>query len=145
MYRLTLTLTLLLAIFAAISSGVMLAGSMTAPLIELAAGTRAVAEGDYRPVREFRGNDELNVLTRSFNEMTRQLSDARETVEARSRELETARAYLERVLSNLSAGVIVLDADSRIVTANLGAGRILGVSLGGRGGGPPSEGHPPLA
>ena len=145
MYRLTLTLTLLLAIFAAIASGVMLAGSMTAPLIELAAGTRAVAEGDYRPVREFSGNDELNVLTRSFNEMTRQLSDARETVEARSRELETARGFLQRVLSNLSAGVIVLDADSRLVTANLGAGRILGLSLESRVGSRLSDIHPQLA
>jgi nitrogen fixation/metabolism regulation signal transduction histidine kinase len=145
MYRLTLTLTLLLAIFAAIASGVMLAGSMTAPLIELAAGTRAVAEGDYRPVREFRGNDELNVLTRSFNDMTRQLSDARETVEARSRELETARGFLQRVLSNLSAGVIVLDHESRIVTANLGAGRILGVSLDHRVGDRLAEVHPQLA
>jgi len=145
MYRLTLTLTLLLAIFAAIASGVMLAGSMTAPLIELAAGTRAVAGGDYRPVREFRGNDELNVLTRSFNEMTRQLSDARETVEARSRELETARGFLERVLSNLSAGVIVLDSESRIVTANLGAGRILGMSLDDQVGRRLSEVHPQLA
>jgi PAS domain S-box-containing protein len=144
MYRLTLTLTLLLAIFAAIASGVMLAGSMTAPLIELAAGTRAVAEGDYRPVREFRGNDELNVLTRSFNDMTRQLSDARETVEARSRQLETARGFLERVLSNLSAGVIVLDSESRIVTANLGAGRILGLSLADRVGSPLSEVHAQL-
>src|SRR5258706_9599959 len=106
MYRLTLTLTLLLAVFAAIASGVMLAGSMTAPLIELAAGTRAVAEGDYRPVREFRGNDELNVLTRSFNEMTRQLSDARETVEARSRELETARGFLRRARPNRWRGEI---------------------------------------
>jgi two-component system, NtrC family, nitrogen regulation sensor histidine kinase NtrY len=145
MYRLTLTLTLLLAVFAAIASGVMLAGSMTAPLIELAAGTRAVSEGDYRPVREFRGNDELNVLTRSFNEMTRQLSDARETVEARSRELETARGFLQRVLSNLSAGVVVLDAESRIVTANLGAGRILGVSLDHRVGDRLSDVHPQLA
>jgi nitrogen fixation/metabolism regulation signal transduction histidine kinase len=145
MYRLTLTLTLLLAIFAAIASGVMLAGSMTAPLIELAAGTRAVSEGDYRPVREFRGNDELNVLTRSFNEMTRQLSDARETLEARSRELETARGFLQRVLSNLSAGVIVLDAESRIVTANLGAGRILGASLDHRVGDRLSDVHPQLA
>jgi nitrogen fixation/metabolism regulation signal transduction histidine kinase len=145
MYRLTLTLTLLLAIFAAIASGVMLAGSMTAPLIELAAGTRAVAEGDYRPVREFRGNDELNVLTRSFNDMTRQLSDARETVEARSRELETAQGFLQRVLANLSAGVIVLDHESRIVTANLGAGRILGVSLGHRVGDRLADVHPQLA
>jgi nitrogen fixation/metabolism regulation signal transduction histidine kinase len=145
MYRLTLTLTLLLAIFAAIASGMMLAGSMTAPLIELAAGTRAVAGGDYRPVREFRGNDELNVLTRSFNQMTHQLSDARETVEARSRELETARGFLERVLSNLSAGVIVLDSGSKIVTANLGAGRILGLPLGDQVGRHLFEVHPQLA
>jgi nitrogen fixation/metabolism regulation signal transduction histidine kinase len=128
-YRLTLTLTLLLAMFAAIASGMLLAGSMTAPLVELAAGTKAVAEGDYRPVREFAGNDELNLLPQSFNAMTRQLSEAREAVEARSRELETARAYLERVLANLSAGVIVLDKDLRIVTANYGAGRILGLAL----------------
>jgi len=145
MYRLTLTLTLLLAVFAAIASGVMLAGSMTAPLIELAAGTRAVAGGDFRPVREFGGHDELNVLTRSFNAMTRQLSEARNTVEARSRELETARAYLERVLSNLSAGVIVLDADARVVTANVGAGRILGLPLGEQAGRLLSEVHPQLA
>jgi nitrogen fixation/metabolism regulation signal transduction histidine kinase len=145
MYRLTLTLSLLLAVFAAIAASVMLAGSMTAPLIELAAGTRAVAGGDYRPVREFRGDDELNLLTRSFNEMTRQLSDARDTVEARSRELETARAHLERVLSNLSAGVIVLDAEARIVTANLGAGRILGVPLGEHVGRRLAEVHPQLA
>jgi len=133
-YRLTLTLTLLLAVFAAIASGVMLAGSMTAPLVELAAGTKAVAEGDFRPVREFRGNDELNLLPQSFNAMTRQLAEARDAVETRSRQLETARAYLERLLANLSAGVIVLDQDFAIVTANYGAGRILGVPLATRAG-----------
>ncbi len=133
-YRLTLTLTLLLAVFAAIASGVLLAGSMTAPLVELAAGTKAVAEGDFRPVREFGGNDELNLLPQSFNAMTRQLAEARDAVETRSRQLETARAYLERLLANLSAGVIVLDQDFAIVTANYGAGRILGVPLATRAG-----------
>jgi len=128
-YTATLTLTLLLAIFAAIATGVLLAASLAAPLLRVAEGTKAVAEGDYRPVREFRGNDELNLLTQSFNAMTRQLAEARDAVEARSRELENARAYLERVLTNLSAGVIVLDKDYRLVTANYGASRILGVSL----------------
>ncbi len=128
-YAVTLTLTLLLAVFAAMASSVMLASSMTAPLLQVAAGTRAVAEGDFRPVREFKGNDELNLLTQSFNAMTRQLAEARDAVEVKQRELENARAYLERVLANLSAGVIVLDRDFRLVTANHGAGRILGVSL----------------
>jgi nitrogen fixation/metabolism regulation signal transduction histidine kinase len=128
-YTVTLTLTLLLAVFAAMASGVLLASSMTAPLLQVAEGTKAVAEGDFRPVREYKGSDELNLLTQSFNAMTRQLAEARDAVEARSRELENARAYLERVLTNLSAGVVVLDKDFRLVTANHGASRILGLAL----------------
>ncbi|MDQ3215066.1 MAG: ATP-binding protein [Pseudomonadota bacterium] len=125
-YGLTLTLTLLLSIFAAIASSVLLASSMTAPLLQVAEGTKAVAEGNYRQVREFPGNDELNLLTQSFNAMTRQLTEARDQVETKQREVENAKTYLERVLANLSAGVIVLDKDFRLVTANHGASRILG-------------------
>jgi len=128
-YGLTLTLTLLLAAFAAIAGSVLLASSMTAPLLQLAEGTRAVAEGDFSPVREFPGNDEMNVLTRSFNAMTRQLTDARDAVQVKQRELEHAKAYLERVLGNLSAGVIVLNHGFHVVTANEGASRILGRDL----------------
>ncbi len=124
-YGLTLTLTLLLAVFAAIAGSVLLASSMTAPLLQLADGTKAVAEGNYAPVREFPGSDELNLLTQSFNAMTRQLTDARDAVEAKQREVENAKTYLERVLANLSAGVIVLDHEFRLVTANFGASRIL--------------------
>ncbi|MGZ9075432.1 MAG: histidine kinase dimerization/phospho-acceptor domain-containing protein, partial [Burkholderiaceae bacterium] len=128
-YGLTLTLTLLLSIFAAIASSVLLASSMTAPLLQVAEGTKAVAEGDYRQVREFPGNDELNVLTQSFNAMTRQLTEARDQVETKQREVENAKTYLERVLANLSAGVVVLNKDFHLVTANHGASRILGHSL----------------
>lgn len=132
-YTLTLTLTLLLAVFAAMASAVLLASSMTAPLLHVAEGTRAVAEGDYRRrVREFRGNDELNVLARSFNAMTAQLGAARDAVEVKQRELENAKAYLERVLANLSAGVIVANHDWKLVTANYGASRILGLPLAPR-------------
>jgi nitrogen fixation/metabolism regulation signal transduction histidine kinase len=131
-YTVTLTLTLLLAIFAAIASAVLLASSMTAPLLHVAEGTKAVAEGDFRPVREARGNDELNLLTQSFNAMTCQLAEARDAVEAKQREVENAKAYLERVMANLSAGVIVLDREWRLVTANFGASRILGLPLAPR-------------
>jgi len=133
-YTVTLTLTLMLAVFAAVAGGILLAGSMTAPLLQVAEGTKAVAEGNYRRLREFPRKDELHELTQSFNAMTRQLSEARDAVEARSRELENARAYLERVLTNLSAGVIVLDRELRLVSANHGASRILGLPLGAAGG-----------
>jgi nitrogen fixation/metabolism regulation signal transduction histidine kinase len=144
-YGLTLTLTLLLAVFAAIAGSVLLASSMTAPLLQLADGTKAVAEGNFSPVREYPGSDELNLLTQSFNAMTRQLTDARDAVEAKQRELENAKTYLERVLANLSAGVVVLDHMYRMVTANFGASRILGHSLNEEIGRPFKEIHPALA
>jgi nitrogen fixation/metabolism regulation signal transduction histidine kinase len=144
-YGLTLSLTLLLAVFAAVAGSVLLASSMTAPLLQLAEGTKAVAEGNYRAVKEYPGNDEMNLLTRSFNAMTRQLTDARDAVEAKQRELENAKAYLERVLANLSAGVMVLDHELRLVTANFGASRILGRPLGDDIGRPLGEIDAPLA
>jgi len=118
---------------------------MTAPLLQLAEGTKAVAEGNFRPVREFPGNDELNLLTQSFNAMTRQLTEARDEVEHKQRELENAKTYLERVLGNLSAGVVVLSKDFRLVTANHGAARILGHSLLQRTDRPLAEVDPTLA
>ncbi len=144
-YGLTLTLTLLLSIFAAIASSVLLASSMTAPLLQVAEGTKAVAEGDYRQVREFPGNDELNLLTQSFNAMTRQLTEARDQVETKQREVENAKTYLERVLANLSAGVVVLNKDFDLVTANHGASRILGYPLMQQADRPLSEIDPALS
>ena len=144
-YSLTLTLTLLLSIFAAIAGSVLLASSMTAPLLQLAEGTKAVAEGNFRRVREFPGSDELNLLTQSFNAMTRQLTDARDAVEAKQRELQNAKTYLERVLANLSAGVVVLDREFRLYTANFGASRILVRTLNDDIGRPFGEIDPSLA
>ena len=110
-FRVTLTVTVLLTVFSAIAAAFLLAGWMTGPLSMLAAGTRAVAEGDFRPVKDYVGRDELGVLTQSFNAMTRQLEDARAQVERNRVELELANARLASVLSNLTAGVIVLDRD----------------------------------
>src|SRR5260363_74385 len=90
-----------------------LGNQLTRPLFLLAQGTREVARGDYTPKREIRSKDELGFLTQSFNAMTRQLSDARAAVERNRNALEQAKAYLESVLANLSAGVFVFDRQFR--------------------------------
>src|SRR5690606_24199287 len=54
-FRVTLTVTVLLTVFSAIAAAFLLAGWMTGPLSMLAAGTRAVAEGDFRPVKDYVG------------------------------------------------------------------------------------------
>ena len=124
-YLITLTLTLLLAIFAAMVSAFLLATDLAQPLLLLAEGTKAVAEGDLSPRPIAASSDELGTLTKSFNIMTSQLADARETVERNRKEVEDAKAYLESVLANMSAGVMVLDAQLRLVTFNASAEKIL--------------------
>ncbi|MFZ6645749.1 ATP-binding protein [Undibacterium sp. TJN25] len=131
MYLYTLTLTLLLAIFAAIGSAFMISGELARPLLLLAEGTKAVAEGNLSPRPIVTTSDELGTLTQSFNTMTRQLSDARGAVEKNRSELETAKAYLESVLANMSAGVMVLDQGRNLVTCNESVERILQRSLEG--------------
>ena len=129
LYGITLSLIFLLTLFAAVAGAFVLAGWLTGPLSELAAATRSVAEGDFRQVKDYARRGELGVLTRSFNVMTRQLQEARELVGRNQRELEQANARLESVLSNLNAGVLVLDSDLKLTLANVGAERIIGAPL----------------
>lgn len=124
-YLITLTLTLLLAVFAAMVSAFLLATDLAQPLLLLAEGTKAVAEGDLSPRPIAASSDELGTLTKSFNMMTSQLADAREAVERNRKALEDAKAYLESVLANMSAGVMVLDDQLRVVTFNASAETIL--------------------
>ena len=128
-FNVTLTLTFLLTIFSSVAGAFLLSGWLTGPLTMLAAGTRAVAEGDYRPVKDYGGRDELGVLTQSFNTMTRQLGEARAQVAAQQRDLEQAKARLERVLASLSAAVLAFDDQYRLTMANLAADRVLGVDV----------------
>lgn len=128
-FNVTLTLTFLLTIFASVAGAFLLSGWLTGPLTMLAAGTRAVAEGDYRPVKDYGGRDELGVLTQSFNLMIRQLEEARGQVANHQRDLEQAKARLERVLASLSAAVLAFDSDYRLTMSNLAADRVLGVGV----------------
>jgi len=85
LYTLTLTFALLLALFAALALAFFLAARLAKPLLMLADGTRAVAAGDLTPRAVLETDDELGVLTRSFNEMTVQLEQARVEREAAQR------------------------------------------------------------
>lgn len=129
LYGITLTLALILAVFAAVVVALALSRRLVRPLLTLAAGTQAVGVGDYRPLPEPPEKDEVGQLTRSFNAMTRQLDEARRTVENNRHQLERSNVYLESVLSNLSSGVLVFDEGFRVNLFNQGAQSILQVDL----------------
>jgi nitrogen fixation/metabolism regulation signal transduction histidine kinase len=126
----TLTLTLLLAMFGAVASAFLIAENLAQPLLVLAEGTRAVAEGDLSPRPIVETKDELGTLTQSFNAMTGQLFEARSAVERNRAALQSAKAHLESVLGNMSAGVIVMDGEGIVVNSNDAAYRILQVEVG---------------
>ena len=125
MYIGTLTLSLFLAVFSAVLLAVLLGNQLAKPLLVLADGVRQVALGDLTPKAALQGKDELGGLTRSFADMTQQLSDARSAVQLSMSQVDAARANLQTILDNLTAGVIVLDAQGRILSSNPGATRIL--------------------
>lgn len=130
LYGATLVLTLLLAFFGALLTAVLLSGWLAGPLRQLERATKAVASGDYRPLRyDPRSTDELNVLVGSFNEMTAQLNEARELAQRSRLRLEESNLFLQQVLGHLSAGVMVMDAQWRLVDYNASAERILSVDL----------------
>jgi nitrogen fixation/metabolism regulation signal transduction histidine kinase len=128
-YILTLTLTLLLALLSAIALAFLLSRRLSRPLAVLAEGTQAVARGDFSRRAQVTSRDELGILTHSFNSMTQQLGEAQRAAQLNQAQLETAKAYLESILANLSAGVLVFDDALVLRIANSGAARILDEDL----------------
>lgn len=128
-YGITLTMTLLLAAFAAMVGALLLAQGFSKPLLALAEGTLNVASGDFRPLPIIKTGDEIAGLTASFNRMTQQLADARDNLLTREAELERTNHYLNNVLTNISAGVLVFDQHYQLRVANDAAAQILQLPL----------------
>ena len=122
MYIGTLTLALVLAVFAAVLLAALLGNQLARPLLLLAEGVRQVAQGDLGVKPVFASRDELGGLTRSFADMTQQLSDARSLVQRSVVQVEGARSELQTILDNLTTGVIVFDSKGRIDNVNPGGG-----------------------
>lgn len=131
-YYITLSVVALLVVFCAVWFGMYLSKSITVPIMELAEGTRKVAEGDLSYTINVVADDEMKTLVDSFNKMTRDLRFNRREIEYSARklydqniEIEARRRYMEIVLNNVSTGVISFDAQGLITTINASAEQML--------------------
>ena len=131
-YILTLSMVLVLSLLSAVWAAFFSARRLVEPIGILAEGTRAVAEGDYSRRLPVTSEDELGFLVRSFNDMTRRLSKARDQAHSSRQEVEGQRAYLETVLGSLSSGVLSISASGELRTVNEAACQILGIDLSGQ-------------
>ncbi|MGB5335574.1 MAG: ATP-binding protein [Woeseiaceae bacterium] len=131
---LTLAFVLLLSLLAAIYGAFVLSRRLVAPIQDLVAGTRAVAMGDFDTRLPTPTRDEIGFLISSFNDMTQRLATARREASLSQALVEAERTNLEVILARLSTGVLALETDLTIRTANQAAGAILGADLERRSG-----------
>ena len=122
----------LILILAAIWLGLWFAERLSRPVGRLAGAALRVGDGDLDvQVPEEDTDDEISMLGRLFNQMTRQLKGQRAALLDSNRQTEERRRLFDSVLSNVTAGVIGLDAEGRIEFANRAAERLLDFSEGG--------------
>ncbi len=131
-FTLTLTVVLMLSLLTAVYGAFVLARRLVAPIQDLVAGTRAVAKGDFDTRLPQPSKDEIGFLVSSFNDMTQRLATARREASLSQALVEAERTSLEVILARLSTGVVALDSDLRIRTANQASGAILNVDLENR-------------
>jgi nitrogen fixation/metabolism regulation signal transduction histidine kinase len=128
-FVLILTFVVLMSLIAAVYGAFFAAQRLVQPVQDLIAGTRAVAKGNYDTKLPLPSRDELGFLVTSFNDMTKRLGRAREETLRSQQAVEAERAGLAVILARLSTGVVSLEADLTVRTANQAASGILGVDL----------------
>ncbi len=128
-FVLILTFVVLMSLIAAVYGAFFAAQRLVQPVQDLIAGTRAVAKGNYDTKLPLPSRDELGFLVTSFNDMTKRLARAREETRRSQQTVEAERAGLAVILARLSTGVVSLEADLTVRTANQAASAILGIDL----------------
>jgi nitrogen fixation/metabolism regulation signal transduction histidine kinase len=129
-FTLTLSLVLLIAVLASVYGAFFSAHRLVVPIQQLMQGTRAVARGDFGTrLPTPPESDEISFLINSFNDMTQRLAKAHQEADNSRQMVERERGKLAVILARLTTGVVSLEADMRIRTANHAAGAILGVNL----------------
>jgi nitrogen fixation/metabolism regulation signal transduction histidine kinase len=128
-FVLILSFVVLMSLIAAVYGAFFAAQRLVQPVQDLIAGTRAVAKGNYDTKLPLPSRDELGFLVTSFNDMTKRLGRAREETRRSQQAVEAERAGLAVILARLSTGVVSLEADLTVRTANQAASAILGVDL----------------
>ena len=121
----------LILILAAVWLGLWFAERLARPVGRLAGAAQRVGSGDLDvTVQEEEGDDEIAMLGRIFNQMTRQLKGQRDALMDGHSQSERRRRLFDSVLSSVTAGVIGLDAAGKVAFVNRAAERLLDVTDG---------------
>lgn len=105
-----------------VAVGTRLARNFTRPLMELIEGTRRIAAG-ATSLNLAPNELELATLVQAVDDMARRIADARER-------LVREKQVVERMVENITSGVVSLDRERQVLMHNRVAAELLGASVG---------------
>jgi two-component system nitrogen regulation sensor histidine kinase NtrY len=110
----------------AVSAALRFADRQVKPLADLAEAAGEIGSGNYAMrVKGRTGQDEIGLLNRAFNRMTAQIERQTDALLGANHQLAERRAFIEAVLESITAGIVSLDADGRILLINSSAQQLL--------------------
>jgi two-component system nitrogen regulation sensor histidine kinase NtrY len=113
-------------ILSAIWLGMLFAERLARPVGRLAGAAQRVGAGDFDvQVQEDSGDDEIAMLGRAFNRMTKQVKKQRDDLITANDVTERRRRLFDSVLSGVTAGVVGVSSDGKISFINAAAERLL--------------------
>ena len=125
-FNAALLLGALIIVGLAIFTALKLADRLVRPVGELANAAGRIEEGDFSArVPVAKTEDEVQTLSAAFNRMASRLEEQTGELRAANTQLETRRAFIEAVLSSVTAGVIALDSQNRLLLVNRSAETLL--------------------
>ncbi|MEE4154037.1 MAG: ATP-binding protein [Erythrobacter sp.] len=125
-FNVALVIVSLFLVVLAVLFALRFADRQVEPLTELIGAARKVGQGNFAMRVEGRtGADEIGLLNRAFNRMTRQLEKQTQALVSANRQIDDRRAFMEAVLESVTAGVISIDKNGRIMLANSSAQSLL--------------------
>ena len=109
--------------------GLWFAERLASPVGRMAAAAQKVGAGDLDArIENIKGDDEIAMLARYFNQMTHQLKGQRDTLIQSAEQADRRRRLFDSVLASVTSGVIGLDQTGHITFLNKFAQRVLDLS-----------------
>jgi two-component system nitrogen regulation sensor histidine kinase NtrY len=112
----------LLLIFAAVSIALTISWQLTRPISRLINAAEKIRRGDMNArVPERNNQEELDLLSKVFNQMVNDLIFQKKSLEETNDQLESRSKFIEDVVSSVSSGILSLDRSRKIVFVNQAA------------------------
>jgi two-component system nitrogen regulation sensor histidine kinase NtrY len=125
-FNAALLLGALVIVGLSILTALRLADRLVRPVGELVTAAGRIEAGDFTArVPVANTEDEVQTLATAFNRMTGRLEEQTNALRAANIQLDTRRAFIEAVLSSVTAGVVAVDSSFRILLLNRSAETLL--------------------